>query len=221
MYEGALEDDSMPKVLDTLAITILGCGLLAGAPEDPVRLHESVRARVQGAIGGPMATPDQVRALLREDPDFARLLEAFRRRVLASLRDSRYGEDAFQDALLKTWRGRPDLFLQSHEDVLRYLRAATRMNRMTLWRKWDRAGVKDGDADAAVSRDVDPEQGVVAEDLLRQLWVRLGPEERRVLSCRLAGARSERRVAAAAGLSRHAAARASARIRREWRRMAR
>jgi len=216
----------MGKALKTIALTIVGCGLLAASAtmDDTLRLHDEVRGRVRAMICGSEESPEAVRAALRGDQGFAALLEVFRRRTLASIRDPRYAEDAFQEALLKTWKGRPDLFLHSHDEILRYLRSATRKNLITLAKKSSRSrgpfGPDGEDLDEVFDRSVaDPGDVAAAEDLLARLVDRLTPAEREALARRLDGAHSDRRVAAATGASRYAAGRATESIRHELARL--
>lgn len=214
----------MGRVINAIAVTLVGCGILAasGTLEDSRKLHDEVRgrARAQSEMGLAAWDADAIRAALRDDPAFAGLLEELRRRTLAWVRNPRYGEDAFQETLLKTWKGRPELFLKGHDELLRYLRSATRNNLLTLLGKDPRpAGTKAaGPADldeVADARTEDPLEATADADLLHRLVERLGPAEKAVLESRLSGAKSDRGVAAATGASRYAVGRASENIRRE------
>ncbi len=216
----------MRRMIHSLAWTIAGCGLLAGSAAfaDSLRSHDDVRARVLATVGSEWADAERIRAALREDPDFSRLLEYFRQRALQSLRHSSLAEDAVQETFMKTWKGRPEIFLKDHDEVVRYLRGAARKNLLTLIR---RSGLPGGratataepSADLADQRSVDPLAEPAARELLERLQQRLGHAERQVLSLRLAGTRSTRALAQATGASRHEARRLEEKIAQEWRRM--
>ena len=112
----------MRETLKRFALTVAGISVLAGASsgiEDPVQAHERVRHRVLESIGSEGPSLESVRRALEREPDFGRLLEHFRLRSLRPLRNRDEAEDAFQETLLKTWRGRPSIFLQPHDEVVR------------------------------------------------------------------------------------------------------
>jgi len=177
-----------------------------------VRLHDEICARVRAEIGIEAPLPDAVRAALRADPGFGPLLEVLRRRTLAAVRDARFAEDAFQEAVLKTWKGRPEMFLKPHDEVLRYLRTATRRNAITLAQRHSSPA---GEAAEEVGCEDGAQEALDAADWLGRLAERLGPREREVLERRLAGAASERQVAAAARMTRYEVGRAMERIEKE------
>lgn len=212
----------MSRMVRTICLTLAGCGLLVGSTllEESAQLHDTIRARVLAGIGSGSASAEMVRAGLRGDPDFGLLLECLCRRTLSAIRHPVHGEDALQETFLKTWKGRPEMFLKSHDEAVRYFRAATRKNLLTLLRRASpvpRVPRTDESALDAVadSREPDPLAETSARDLLQRLVERLDAEERDVLEQYLAGARSERQVAAALGGTRYAAGQATESIRRK------
>lgn len=215
----------MDRVFKTIALTIVGCGLLAAYDLDDRRLaRDEVRAVVCAELDRDRSSADAVRATLRAQPGLAARLEALRRRTLASIRDARFGEDAFQETLLKTWKGRPEMFLKGDDELLRYLRTATRRNVMTLAKRSSPARTRTQSDDPVLDavadvRETNALDAVAGSDLLSRLTERLGAREREVLAARLRGATSDRQVAAASGISRYAAGQATARIRRELTRL--
>lgn len=212
----------MSRMMQTMALTLAGCGLLvsSGLWTDSARLHDTIRARVLAGLGAAPTSAESVRAALRGDPEFGRLLACFCRRTLATLRHPVHAEDAVQETFLKTWKGRPEMFLREHDEVLRYLREAARRNLLTLMHRAAPApnGRRAADADLATlasPETSDPLAALAAQDLLEQLQQRLDPEERAALAERLAGAHSERELSAGIGASRYAASQLTESIRRK------
>ena len=169
-----------------------------------------MRTGVAEAAGEAAVSADAVRSALLQDADFDRLLEKLRRGALASARPKRHAEDSLQEALLKIWRGRPELFLRGHDELLRYLRSATRRNALTL-AGCDRTEAADL-SELAASGTSGPEREAEARDLLEELTARLDAEEREVLQSLLCGAHSQRDLANEHGSTRYAAARSLDRI---------
>ena len=198
------------KALNGLVLTLAGIGLLSGPGiANGPRLHEGLRGRVLESLGetAPHAASD-VRAALRGDPEFERLLDYLRTHAASVVARHTAGDDAVQQTLLKIWRGRPEVFLLPHDEILRYLRSATGRNLLTeIDRSNGRRGVHPLDVDPADHRD--PVGDADTEDLLHALRNRLDGTERTVLDARLEGHHSERKIAAATGLTRHAVGRAT------------
>lgn len=216
----------MGRVLNTIALTLVGAGMLAasGTLDDSSRLYDEVLSRARTTAGIEVLDGDAIRAALRDDRAFALRIDDLRLRTLAFIRDARFGEDAFQEAFLKTWRGRPEMFLKGDDELLRYLRAATRKNLLTMLGKSAREHVGARGAETEVeeladARATDPLAALSAEDLAARLVERLSPAGRAVLALRRGGAHSDRRVAAATGASRHAVQRVTEDIRRELARL--
>jgi len=208
----------MRHALNGLFLTLAGVGLLSGsAVADGPRLHEEIRNRVTSSLGSQVPTAEAIREALRNDPAFDRLIGYLRARTGTGVRGHGSGEDAQQDALLKIWRGRPQILLKPHEEVLRYLRAANGRNLLT---EIDKSSSKrsvpliDGLDPAATVRD-DPTASYEAMDLVKALHDRLDANQRDVLEARLEGHRSERSIARATGLSRHIVAQALESVHRE------
>lgn len=198
----------MRKTLKGIAITLAGCGALAtpALADGTLELHQQVRERVLTQVGL-VRTPEELRDALAGDPEFDRLLARIRRHSMWPVRGDEDGEDAIQNALLKMWRGRPELFLLETEEVVRYLKVAARRNLITAHSKVPRT-FADGDDQQLESRDVGPDDEVLAADLYEQLTERLGAEELAVLESRLDGVSSQRDVAKHLGWSRYQAMRA-------------
>lgn len=205
----------MRKTFKQLALTLAGVGMFAGAAsstlEEPARLHDRLRSRVSARIGPQESVSSSVlRDALQADPDFSRLLEFFWRASLNSLRGSNLSEDATQQTLLKVWKGRPQIFLQSYDEVMRYIRVAARRNLATEIHRKSRFG-QDGLGDPlAFERIPDretsgPVEGAVAMDLVDQISARISTEDRPVLAALLEGHRSVRRLAARAETTRYRA----------------
>jgi len=201
------------KGLNGLVLTLAGIGLLSGPglAEGP-RLHEGLRGRVLDSLGDiPGHAASDVRAALRDDPDFDRLLDYLRTHAAASVKRYDSGDDAVQQTLLKIWRGRPEVFLLPHDEIIRYLRSATGRNLLTeIGRSNARRGVSPLNIDPADARDPTPDADT--QDLLDTLRERLDDTGREVLAARLEGHHSERKIAVATGLTRHAVGRATAGI---------
>ena len=88
---------------------------------------------------GPGASPSEVvRKALNNDRDFARLLTYYLQHSIRVARSNRHGDDVAQGTLLKIWKGQPEIFLQDHESVLKYLSTATRRNLITQAEREDR-----------------------------------------------------------------------------------
>lgn len=212
----------MRDVIHRLVLTLAGAGLLAGsATSSPRELHEVVRARVTESLAlRDEGSAEAVRDALRRDPAFERLLESLRKTALAAVRSHPEAQDAVQETLLKIWRGRPQIFLEDHENTVRYFRTATKRNLLTAIQR--AAGpVRKGEgceaAEELASADRDPGDSVASRDLIAELSTRLSPEERDVLDALAGGESSQRRIAEALGKSRYAVACATARIGRELR----
>ena len=209
----------MRKVINRAMLTLASVGLLtAGGAASLKGLHETVRGRVLGSMGHTTAgTPTSVRAALRKDPDFDELLESHTRRVLATVRRHPEAEDAVQETMLKVWRGRPDLFLKTHDDVVRYLSVAAKRNLATCIQKTTGRGrsITNGNEeliDVTRSPDAGPDAVAGSDDLIATLVSRLEPGDSDVLDAYLEGHKSQRSVAVALGISRHAVNQATERI---------
>ena len=210
----------MRDVIHRLVLTLAGAGLLAGsASSSPRELHEMVRARVTQSLAlRDEASAEAVREALRSDPAFERLLESLRKSALAAVRSHPEAQDAVQETLLKIWRGRPEIFLEEHENTVRYFCTAAKRNLVTAIQRAAGPGRRAGDGELAeqlASDDQDPADDVASGDLLAELSARLGPEECAVLDFYTAGESSQRRIAEALGESRYAVGRATARIGKE------
>lgn len=204
--------------INRLVLTVAGVGLLSGSgAASPRELHDQLRNRVLESIGQVSdCCPAAVRAALERDPGFGPLLESYRRRALAAVRSHPEAQDAVQETLLKVWRGRPDVFLESHDDVLRYLKTATRRNLYTGIR--EAAQNRNGElAQQAWTKEGDPADVALSEDLLAALSARLDPRDFQVLEAYLDGRDSQRRIAGALGLSRYAVGQSTERIGKELR----
>lgn len=202
----------MRGALNGLFLTLAGVGFLSGsAMADGPRLHEEVRGRVAASLGAPSTwTAESVREALRNDPSFEGLIQYLRARTGRGVRRHDGGDDAQQDALLKIWRGRPEIFLKPHEEVLKYLRTANGRNLLTEIDKSSSrraAPLTEGMDPPTTFRD-DPTATVEAMDLVRELHDRLDDTERAVLEARLDGNASERAIARSTGMTRHAVAQA-------------
>jgi RNA polymerase sigma factor (sigma-70 family) len=210
----------MRDVIHRLVLTLAGAGLLAGtASSSPRELHEVVRARVTESLAlRDEGSAEAVREALRKDPAFDRLLESLRKAALAAVRSHPEAQDAVQDTLLKIWRGRPQIFLEEHENTLRYFRTATKRNLLTAIQRTAGPG-KRGDASELAEdlpgRDRDPLDSVASRDLMAELSARLGPDELDVLAMYADGESSQRRIGEALGKSRYAVGQATTRIGKE------
>jgi DNA-directed RNA polymerase specialized sigma24 family protein len=193
----------MRDVLNKLVLTVAGLGLLSGS------------AAASGTVEAP--SPAAVRAALQKDPEFGSRLETFRRRALAAVRSHPEAQDAVQETLLKVWRGRPDLFLKGADEVVRYLRTATRRNLATNVRKSAGPGTQsmNGTADlldGTAAEAEDPLESVASEELLPPLTARLAAADLPILEAYLDGATSQREIGRRLGLTRYAVGAATARI---------
>jgi RNA polymerase sigma factor (sigma-70 family) len=193
----------MRDVLNKLVLTVAGLGLLSGS--------------AAAGTAAPTTSPAAVRAALERDPDFGRRLEVYRRRALAGVRTHPEAQDAVQETLLKVWKGRPDLFLKDAEEVVRYLRTATRRNLATNVRKSAGPGTQpvQGTADLLEPTPApvdDPSDEVASAELLEQLTERLEPPDREILAAYLDGSPSQRQIARSLGLTRYAVSAATERI---------
>lgn len=197
----------MRKTLKGLAF-IAGCGALANpALADGTReLHQEVRSRVLTQVGT-TRTAQQLRDALSGDPEFNRLLSRIRRHSLWPVRGDEDGEDAIQNALLKMWKGRPELFLLETEEVVRYLKVAARRNLITAHSKVPNT-LAEGEDGRLESAAIGPAEEAVAADLYDQLTERISDDEQAVLESRLDGILSQRDVAKHLGWSRYQAMRA-------------
>lgn len=198
------------KSLNGLVLTIASIGMLSGPGlADGQRMHEGLRSRVLESLGETSAhAASDVRDALRDDPEFERLLDYLRTRAGSSVNRHAAGDDAVQQTLLKIWRGRPEVFLLPHDEIIRYLKSATGRNLLTeIDRSNARLGVGPLNIDPADDRD--PARDADTEDLLHTLRNRLDDTGRTVLEARLEGHHSERKIAAATGLTRHAVGRAT------------
>lgn len=208
----------MGKMIKGVALALAGLGLLAGtASKDDARsLHQQIRTRVLervGVGGHEMATGD-LRAALRADPDFDRLLAYHLQRLLNAGRTSHLAEDAVQTTLYKVWKGRPEIFLREHDEVERYLRVAMSRN---LVSERKRAAVQHGLGEGVVNdladhTAADPSAATAAQEAFDELYARCAPEDQPVLREQLAGAQSARAVAKRIGMTRFAAGRSSKRL---------
>ncbi|MFH0944330.1 MAG: hypothetical protein V2A76_03955 [Planctomycetota bacterium] len=204
----------MRRTLKNLALTVAGCGSLAA----PAFTHE-VCAPVAEVVGEAAPSADSVRAALCEDAGFDRLFERIRREALPSSNLARHGEDSLQEALLKIWQGRPELFLMGPDELVRYLRTATRRNAITLAAK-DRTEALEP-SEVAATRSGGPAREAEALDLLEELSARLEPPEQETLQCLLRGIHTPRDLAKELGRTRYATAQSLDQIERELDRLMR
>ena len=212
----------MRDAIHRLVLTLAGAGLLAGSTTaSPREVHEGVRARVTQSLAlRDEASSAAVRKALRSDPGFERLLESLRKSALAAVRSHPEGPDAVQETVLKIWRGRPEIFLEEHENTVRYFCTAAKRNLATAIHRAAGPGRRGGDGELANEPDRgdrNPDKLAASRDLLAELSARLGPEECEVLDAYSAGESSQRRIAEALGRSRYAVGRATARIGQELR----
>jgi RNA polymerase sigma factor (sigma-70 family) len=211
----------MRTALHRLLLTLAGAGVLSGAATaDPAALHQELRGRVLGAVGEDAdGKAEAVRDALHADPAFEPLLEVFRRQALSAVAHHPEGADAVQDALLKVWKGRPQVFLQDSDSVARYLRSAARRNLLTrIDRASGRGRLRPADVAEPHRTPVGSEEPTGAAelaDLVDALAARLDGDELRVLERYLAGEESQRAIGRDLGLSRHAVDRCTGRIARE------
>ncbi len=212
----------MREKLKRLALTLAGVGVLAGASkgsESAEGLHDRIRTRVLLAVSAEGENSESVRGALVRDPEFSRLLTEIRHRSLMKVKASDHAEDALQEALMKTWTGRPQIFLRPYQEVLRYLQTSTRHNLLTQLKKAAYHGRKvsfsEENAEATPSQAPDPSDEVTERDLFRALSSNIEDRDQPVYLALLNGAKSEREVARATGLSRHLVARATSRIAQE------
>src|SRR5262245_10737286 len=106
----------MGKRIKGVALALAGLGLLGGAvgEHNARSVHDRMRTRVLERVAGHETARDEVRAALRCDPDFDRLLAYHLQRLLQVRRASDVAEDAVQATLYKVLRGRPEIFLREH-----------------------------------------------------------------------------------------------------------
>ena len=197
-----------------VALALAGLGLLTTGivGKDNARLiHEQMRTRILALMGRENAARDEVRAALRGDPDFDRLLAYHRKRLLQGKRVPDLAEDAVQATLYKIWKGSPEIFLRDHDVVERYMSVAMKRNFAT---EMKRAAARPSESveDQSVAT-VDPGEEITAtRDLWEALNARCAPEEREVIRQQLDGARSVREIAEQTGLTRFAIQRSNDRI---------
>ena len=205
----------MRKTLKLLALTVAGCGSLAvpGLTQEASALIDEVRPGITEVAAGGSFSSDAVREALLEDPDFDGLFERLRRETLPTSNLARHGEDSLQEALLKIWRSRPELFLMDQDELVRYLRTATRRNAITLAAK-DRSETLEP-AEIAATRTGGPASEAEALDLLEALSARLGSQEQEVLKSLLCGTHTVRDLARELGRTRYAIGRSLDQIEKE------
>ena len=202
----------MRKTIQNVALTLASCGALA-APAVAGSLeqaHDDLRTRIRAEVKDPDADADEVRARLRDDPAFDRLLEHFRKASLAGAPPVDGAEDAAQETLLKMWKGRPGVFLRPHDEVVRYVKSATRRN---LWTATDRAKkTVEREAQVESTEPIGPAATAEAHDLLESLVARVDRQSRDVLDHRLSGFRSVRSIANDLDRTRHSVDRSDEQI---------
>ncbi len=211
----------MRNILKRIVLVLTGLGLLTstGVSDAPKKLHDEVRHRVFNELNFDSGDPDLLREALLGDPHFDLLLEYYLQRSVDANHGSHPAFDAVQEAMVKIWKRKPHLFLEPHEDVVRYLRVATRHNIVSEIRKTAlvKAGTKERLPDPEEllqERNPDPAEEAAARDLLERLVSGLDGRDRPVLDACLKGKRSSREIAGHLGISRYAAGQSRDRIRR-------
>jgi DNA-directed RNA polymerase specialized sigma24 family protein len=197
-----------------VALALAGLGLLTTGivGKDNARLvHEQMRTRILALVGGEQVARDEVRAALRGDPDFDRLLAYHRKRLLQGKRIPDLAEDAAQATLYKIWKGSPEIFLRDHDVVERYMSVAMKRNFAT---EMKRASARPDESveELGLTTEDESAEATEARDLWDALNARCAPEEREVLRRQLDGARSVREIAEQTGLTRYTVHRSSKKL---------
>ena len=201
----------MRKILNRITLALAGLGLLSGVAgaDFPAKLHDEVRHRVINEVGSDQISDDVLRTVLGKDPDFGLLLEYYLERCLNTVKDSHHADDASQQTILKIWKGRPQIFLKPHDEVIKYFKTSTKHNFFTEIRKaavWNEKREMDQPdmTEIAGPLSSNPAEEAVARDLHDALVSHLSPIDLDVLDAYLSGTRSQRKIAEALGISRYA-----------------
>jgi RNA polymerase sigma factor (sigma-70 family) len=215
---------TMVKILNRIALALAGLGLLTGSAgaDIPAKLHDEVRHRIIEKIGVDDVSADAVRAALGEDPDFELLLEYYFERSLNGFRSSHHADDALQQTMMKIWKGRPQIFLRPHDEVVKYLQTSAKRNFFTEISKIaslrDRTGNQQIDVEEiSHPRICDPAEEAATRDLYNELVSRLSRTEQEVLEVFLSGTSSQRKIAGEMGISRYAVSQSIENIKQELR----
>lgn len=210
----------MRRILKRIVLALTGLGLIAGSgvADAPRQLHDEVRHRVLNELNLDQTDLDALRAALAVDPDFGLLLEYYRQGAVDANHRSPLAADAAQEALLKIWKRKPRLFLEPHDDVVRYFHTATRHNLISEFRK---AALRKSRTEGRIldreglprDRHADPAEEAAARDLFDRLVSSLNGTDRAVLDACLSGFRSSRGIGRELGISRYAAGRSRDKIR--------
>ncbi len=209
----------MQKILNRIALAVAGLGLITGAASasTPALLHEEVRHRIISEVGVEEVSPDVLREALGKEPFFELLLEFFLERSATVYPRSSLADDAFQETMLKIWKGQPRIFLKPYDEVVRYLQTATKHNLITEFNKERTRKGKEqqGPAGTEVSARTlsgDPLAEAAAGDLYDRLASVIVEDDVAVLDAYLAGTRSQRQIAETLGVSRYAVNRSTENI---------
>jgi|GEM_PF-2347553 len=219
-YDGGM---SMRKTFTRIAVALAGLGLFAaaGGADAPTRLHDEVRSRILNEIGEEHDSGDVVRRALANDPEFGLLLEYFLETSQDALRRFHHSDDAVQETILKIWKGQPQIFLKSHDEVIKYFKTSTKHNAITAIKKANNRKelVGAGRSDSSEFSEVpgswrqDPAEEAAQHDLFDELSSRLSPTDLEVLEAYASGASSQRDISKIVGISRYAAGQSTENIR--------
>lgn len=204
----------MKNIIKRIAFTLAGLGLLTSAVQAdfPEKLHDQIRNRVINEVGIEPHSKDLVRSALEKDPNFGLILEYFQERSLNGIQSFNDGEDAVQDATLKIWRLKPQIFLKPHDEVIRYFRTSAKRSYFTQLSKNASRKTTSGtegleSMNLTQSLFQDPAEEAAARDLLEELSSRLQAEDMKVLDAYLSNSNlSQRKIAERLGVSRYAVA---------------
>jgi RNA polymerase sigma factor (sigma-70 family) len=212
----------MRKILNRITLALAGLGLLTGVAgaDFPAKLHDEVRHRVINGVGSDQISDDALRTALGKDPDFGLLLEYYLERCLNTSQDTHHADDAFQQTILKIWKGRPQIFLKPHDEVIKYFKTSTKHNYFTEIRK---AAVRNKKremdqpdmAEIAGPLSSNPAEEAATRDLHDKLVSRLSQSDLDVMDAYLSGTNSQRKIADALGISRYAVRRSTENIQEE------
>jgi hypothetical protein len=208
----------MGNKIKSVALALAGLGLFtAGAVgKDNARsVHEQMRTRILARVGSEQIAREELRAALRSDPDFDRLLAYHRQRLLQGRTAPDLAEEAVQATFYKMWKGSPEIFLREHEVVERYMSVAMKHN---LASELKRAAARPHEQasdhldDRRLETRSDPSEAIAAQELWDRLAARCTPTDQQVLGQQIGGTRSAREIAKETGLTRFAARSSSKRI---------
>jgi hypothetical protein len=208
----------MGNKIKSVALALAGLGLFtAGAVgKDNARsVHEQMRTRILARVGQEQIAREELRAALRGDPDFDRLLAYHRERLLQGRSAPDLAEEAVQATFYKMWKGSPEIFLREHEVVERYMSVAMTHNLASELKKASaRSHEQAGDHldDRRLEMRSDPSEAMAAQELWDRLAARCSPTDQQVLGQQIGGTRSAREIAKETGLTRFAARTSSKRI---------